>query len=152
RPEARRGLFKKIEDIFLRQAQQSTPPVCFGALLCALLLLGHCAPEVIEQTLAMLAPLLLASLLGAQVYRPFARIAVYTLILQSMGGVKKTLDLGDTVTLFALRDVALGESQVIENAVSVGPLLKDVIVLEKVVVTEGCVRDHQRLHGGGIFF
>ena len=50
------------------------------------------------------------------------------------------------VALLAARDVALGEVEVVEDALRVGPLAEQVVVLEEVVVAERGVRDHQRLH------
>src|SRR3546814_2321362 len=55
------------------------------------------------------------------------------------------------VTLLAVHDIALGEFQIIQNAVGVGPLLEQIIVLEEVVMPIGGVGDHQRLHHGGVF-
>ena len=54
------------------------------------------------------------------------------------------------VPLLAAHDVALGELQVVENAVRVGPLAEQVIVLEEVVMAERRVGDDQRLHRGRV--
>ena len=56
------------------------------------------------------------------------------------------------VSLLALRHVALGEAQVVDNVVGLRPHLELVIVLEEVVVPVGGMRDHERLHRHGIFF
>ena len=54
------------------------------------------------------------------------------------------------MTLLAMGDVLLGEFEIVENAVGIGPLLEQIIVLEEMIVAEGGVRDHQRLHGRGV--
>ena len=69
-----------------------------------------------------------------------------------MRSIERLLDRLPTMTFLALRHVVLGEIQIIENSVGIRPLLEQIIVLEEMVVTEGRVRDHQRLHGRGIFF
>ena len=73
--------------------------------------------------------------------------------------IRVLVDDGDGVDLVAgllhvgeVFHVVLGEIQIIENSVGIRPLLEQIIVLEEMVVTEGRVRDHQRLHGRGIFF
>ena len=71
---------------------------------------------------------------------------------QRMRGVERHFDREPPVALLAASDIAFGEIEIIEDAVGVGPLTEQVIVLEEMVVAEGGVRDHQRLHGRGIFF
>jgi hypothetical protein len=56
------------------------------------------------------------------------------------------------VAFLALGDVTLGELQVVEDALGVGPLSEQIVVLEEVVVAESGVRHHQGLHGHGAFF
>lgn len=63
-----------------------------------------------------------------------------------MRGIQRALDLDAAVTLLALHDVVLGEIQIVQNAVGIGPLLEQIVVLEEVVVAEGSMRNHQRLH------
>ncbi|MGY4497449.1 hypothetical protein ACVWYH_001376 [Bradyrhizobium sp. GM24.11] len=63
-----------------------------------------------------------------------------------MRSVQRALDLDAAVALLALHDVVLGEIQIVQDAFRIGPLLEQIIVLEEVVVAEGGVRDHQRLH------
>ena len=70
---------------------------------------------------------------------------------QSVSGVQQALDLGRAVLFLALHDVVAGKFQIIQNSVGVGPLLEHVIVFEKVIMPERRVRDHQRLHRGGVF-
>ena len=67
-----------------------------------------------------------------------------------MRGVQQAFDLRLAVALLAMGDIAAGEFQVVEDAVGIGPLLEDVVVLEEVVVAECRVRDHQRLHRGRV--
>jgi hypothetical protein len=71
---------------------------------------------------------------------------------QGMRGIESHLNREPAMALLATGDIALGEIQIIEDAVGVGPLPEQVVVLEEVVVAEGGVRDHQRLHGRGVFF
>ncbi|MEY9665001.1 hypothetical protein ABIE80_003709 [Bradyrhizobium diazoefficiens] len=85
-------------------------------------------------------------LLGAQVELLLARVAVDAVRHQRVRGIERTLDLGAAVALLALHDVVLGEIEIVQNAVGVGPLLEQIVVLEEVIVAEGGVRDHQRLH------
>ena len=49
-------------------------------------------------------------------------------------------------------DEVAGEGEIVENAAGVGPLLEQVIVLEKMVMAERGMRDHQRLHRHGVLF
>ena len=69
---------------------------------------------------------------------------------QRMRGIEQTLHLRLAVVFLAMRDVAAGEFQVVEDAVGIRPLLEDVVVLEEVVVAERGVGDHQRLHRGRV--
>ena len=107
---------------------------------------GHRAPQVVEHLLVVLAPLALALLLHAQVGRAAARVAVHGVAHQRVRGVQQALDRRLAVAFLAALDEALGEFQVVEDAVGVGPLLEQIVVLEEVVVAERGVRDHQRLH------
>src|SRR5690606_5679473 len=91
----------------------------------------HRSPEVVEQRLAMGAPLLLAPFFRAQVHRALAGIAVDAVALQRMGGVDQTLDIFKSVALLALGDVAFCEGEIVGDARSVGPLLEDIVVLEE---------------------
>ena len=64
-----------------------------------------------------------------------------------MRRIENRLYLGASVAILAGRDIPLGKGEIIENAFGVGPLPEQVVVLEEVIVTEGGVRDDQRLHG-----
>ena len=110
----------------------------------------HGAPQVVEHALLVRAALALALLLRAQVELLAAGIAVDAVRHQRVRGVERALDRDVTVALLALGDVALGEVQIVEDAVGVGPLLEQVVVLEEVVVAERRMRDHQRLHRRGV--
>ena len=92
-----------------------------------------------------------ALFLGAQVELLLAGIPVDAVRHQRMRGIERLLDREPAIALLALRHIALGEVQIVENAVGVGPLPEQIIVLEEMVVAERGVRDHQRLHGRGIF-
>ena len=113
-------------------------------------LAGHGAPQIVEHLLVVHAPLLRALLLGAQIGGAPARIAVHAVAHQRVRGIEQALDLRLAVALLALGDVVAGEFQVVEDAVGIGPLLEDVVVLEEVVVAECSVGDHQRLHRGRV--
>ena len=63
-----------------------------------------------------------------------------------MSGIQQAFHRRLAVALLAMRDVAAGELQIVEDAVGVGPLLEYIVVLEKVVVAECSVGDDQRLH------
>src|SRR5438067_12600796 len=69
-----------------------------------------------------------------------------------MGGVEYSLDRLCAMPFFALLHIISGEAQVVENAISVGPLPKQIVVLEKMVMTERGMRNDQGLHCHGIFF
>src|SRR5260370_25992108 len=68
-----------------------------------------------------------------------------------MRGIQRLLDFQPTMTLLALRHIALGEIEIIENSISVRPLLEQIVVLEEMVVAERRVSNYQCLHGRGVF-
>ena len=80
-----------------------------------------------------------------------ARVAVDPVIHEGVGGIQYVLDIGDAVRVLAAGDKVSREGKIVQDPVRVGPLTEQVIVLEKVIVTEGRVRDHQRLHRHGVF-
>src|SRR3546814_6187508 len=80
-----------------------------------------------------------------------ARIAVDALVHQRMGGVQHPFDRQLAVAFLALGDVALGEFQIVENALRVGPLLEDIIILEEMIMSEGGMGDDQGLHRRAVF-
>src|ERR1700743_3492378 len=94
----------------------------------------------------MFAPLAFAPLLAPEVELPLAGIAVDAMRHQRMCGVERALDMGLAVALLALGDIALGEVEIFENALGVGPLFEEVVVLEKMIMAEGGVGDDERLH------
>ncbi len=79
-------------------------------------------------------------------------IAEHALVHQRMRGIEDGLDLVAAVALLAGGDVALGEGEIVENALGIGPLLEQIIVLEEVVVAEGGMRHDERLHRHGVLF
>ena len=111
----------------------------------------HRAPQVVEHALRVGAALALALLLLAQVELLAAGVAVHAVRHERVRRIERALDRDVAVALLALRDVALGEVQVVEDALGIGPQLEQVVVLEEMIVTERGVRDHQRLHGRGVF-
>src|ERR1700738_787100 len=92
------------------------------------------------------APLLCEVRLGAM------GIAVDAVVLQRVGGIEHPLDRLGPVSFLAFLDVIASKTQVIEDAVGVGPLSKQVIVLKKMIMAESGMRYYQRLHRHGIFF
>ena len=151
RLQARRGLFQEVQQIFLRQSEQRAaaldvqhgiglgPPGRDGP------------PQVVERAFLVQAAFAGALLLVAQIELFLARIAIDPVRHQRMRGIERMLDRKAPVTLLALRHIAFCELEIVENAVGVGPLLEQIIVLEEMVVAEGGVRDHQRLHRRGVF-
>ena len=77
-------------------------------------------------------------------------VAVDAVVLQRMRGVEHPLDRLQPVLFLALGDVVAGKAQIVEDAVGIGPLPEQVIVLEEVIVAERGMRDDQRLHGHGV--
>ena len=73
------------------------------------------------------------------------------MVLQRVAGIEDILHLVDAVTLLALGDVALGEHQVVDDRLGIGPGAEQVVALEKRVVAEAGVGDDQRLHHHRIF-
>ena len=151
RQQARRGLFKEVKDVLLRQLQQGPPPLFGGRVLPRGFLARHSAPQVVEHLLVVQAPLAFALFLRPQVGGAAAGIAVHGMAHERMRGVEQAFDLRLPVAFLALHDEAAGEFQVVQDAVGIGPLLEQVVVLEKMVMPEGGVRNHQRLHRGGVF-
>src|SRR5262249_19623147 len=144
--QARRGLLEKVQDVFLRQSEQRAPAL-HAQLGGALARSGRDgAPQVVEHALLVAAALALALLLLAQIELLLAGIAVDAVCHQRVRRVERALDGDLAVALLALADVALGEVQVVENALGIGPQLVQVVVLEEMVVTERGMGDHERLH------
>src|SRR5262245_46758257 len=144
--QARRGLLEKVQDVLLRQSEQRAPAL-HAQLGGALARSGRDgAPQVVEHALLVAAALTLALLLLAQIELLLAGIAVDAVRHQRVRRIERALDGGLAVAFLALADVALGEIEVVENALGVGPQLEQVVVLEEVVVTEGGMGDHERLH------
>ena len=69
-----------------------------------------------------------------------------------MGGVEHGFHRGDAVLLLAAGDVPLGEIEIAQDRVGVGPLPEQIVVLEEMVVPEGRMRRHQGLQGHGVLF
>src|SRR5437667_8582476 len=145
RPESRRRLLQKIEEVLLRQAQERPPAIVRRVSVGAPARARHGAPEVVEQALAVLAPLLLAALLRTQVRFAHAGISVNPVAHQRVGRIEHALHLAHAVVVLAFGNVALGEGEIIQDPVRVGPLPEDVVVLEEMVVAEGRVGEHGRL-------
>src|SRR5258707_355752 len=97
------------------------------------------------------APLLGALLFCAKVELLLARISIDPMRHQGVSRVKRALDFLPAVTFLALRHVAFREVEIVENSLSIRPLLEEIVVLEEMVVTEGRVGDHQCLHRCRVF-
>ncbi|MHC2468614.1 hypothetical protein ACVIHD_007626 [Bradyrhizobium embrapense] len=148
--QARRGLLEEIEDVLLRQAEQRAAPLGRERRLALGPGVRHRPPQIVEHGLLVLPALAGALLLGTQVERLLAGIAVDAMRHQRMRGIQRPLHRLAAVAVLAGRDVALGEFEIIEDAVRIGPLLEQIVVLEEVIVPERRVRDHQRLHRRGV--
>ncbi len=79
-----------------------------------------------------------------------AQVAADALVHQRVGRIEHDLHGLLAIALLALGDVGLGETQIVDDVVGLGPELELVVVLEEVVVAVGRVRHHQRLHGHGV--
>ena len=145
-PQARGHLLQEVEDVFLRQLQERLAPLQRRIALGRAGLGRQRAPEVVVDLLAVLLALALPALLACQIRALLAGIAVDALAHQRVGGVEHVLDRLMPVALFAAGDVALGEVEIVEDALRIGPLPEQIVVLEEVVMAEGGVGDHQRLH------
>lgn len=99
---------RKIEDVLLRQAEQGATLVA-GQLLRAMRAAGDGAPQIVIDALALLLAILLALFFHMEVEGTLARIAVYALRHQRMGGVEQALHLRMAVALLAIGDIGLGE-------------------------------------------
>jgi hypothetical protein len=71
---------------------------------------------------------------------------------QGMRRVEDAFDRDLAVTLLASGDVVLGELEIRQDAFRIRPDPEQVVVLEEVVVAEGGMGDHQRLHGRRVLF
>ena len=80
-----------------------------------------------------------------------AGIPADALAHQRVRGIQHLFDRLDAMPLLGARDIVLGKRQIVEDRVGLGPLPEQVVVLEEVVVAERGMRDHQRLHGHGVF-
>jgi len=74
------------------------------------------------------------------------------MIHQGMGGVEHPLDGVEAVAFLAPGNVTLGKVEIVENALCVGPLLEQIIILKEMVVAKPGMGEDQRLHGHGVFF
>src|SRR5207247_9546523 len=126
--QARRRLLEKVQQIFLGQSKQLAPS--FRAQrFCALdLPCRNGSPQVVEYTLLVLAALSSALFFRAKIEILLAWITFDSMRHQGMRSIECLLDRLPAVTLLALRHIALGEIQIIENSVSIRPLLEEIVV------------------------
>ena len=151
--QARRRLLEKIQQVFLRQAEQlrggARRPASRSLFTGPAGTVRHKSLKALSSCGAAPArPLFL----GAKIELLLAGIAVDAVRHQRVRGIERVLDRQPAVALLAMRHVALGEFEIVEDAVGIGPLLEQIVVLEEMVVAERGMRDHQRLHRRGIFF
>ena len=122
--QARRRLFEEIQYVFLRQPEQLAAP--FGIQqFCALdRPRRNGSPQVVECALLVQAALSGALFFRAKIELLLAGIAIDPVRHQGMRGIERLLDRELAVALLALRHVALGKIEIVENSLGVGPLLK----------------------------
>ena len=149
--QARRRLFEEIQDIFLRQSEQAAAPLGVQHSRALDRPGRHGPPQIVECALLVQAALSGALFFGAQIELLLAGIAIDPVRHQRVRGVERLLDREPAMPLLALRHIALGKIEIVENAFGVRPLLEQIVVLEEMVVAERRVGDHQRLHGRGVF-
>src|SRR6202020_2184210 len=82
----------------------------------------HGTPQIVEHALLVLATLARAFFFGAKIEILLARITVDAMRHQGMRGIERDLDREPAIALLALGDIALGEIQIVEDTVGVGPL------------------------------
>jgi hypothetical protein len=149
--EAGRELLDEIQQVLFRQAELAPRQLHLGRdRAFGLRLLGKGSPQIVVGRPLVLQALLGPLLLGREARPGTPAIAVDRIVHQRVRRVDHPLHRGDAVLLLAARDIGLGEIEVVENAVRVGPFLEQVVVLEEMIVAEGGVRHDQRLHGHGV--
>ena len=103
RLQARRGLLQKVQEVFLRQLEQSAQMLLVGLLAVAALLARKRLPQVVIGLLLVEMPLPFASLLRAKVGALLARIAMDAVGHQRMRRIEQALDRRLPVALLASR-------------------------------------------------
>jgi hypothetical protein len=144
--QPRRGLFQEVQQVLLRKLQQRAAPRFLGLGGRGVAGPGDGAPQVVVDAFLVLAPLPLAAFLAGEVWHATARHPEDGLGGQRMGGVQHAFHRRLAVPVLGVQDVAAGELQVVEDAAGIRPFQEQVVVPEEVVVAEGGVRNHQRLH------
>ena len=142
-------LFDEVENVLLRFDREALVSL---ALIFLLTKFGNGPPEIVDLLLQMLFTILLSPAFFLCGNRIGALVAIHAVVHQRVAGIEQILDRVDTVALFALGDVLLGEHQVIDDRAGVGPGAEEVIAFEKAVMAVAGMGDHQRLHGDGVFF
>ena len=144
-----RVLLDEVEKVFLRLRRKLRfrlgHIVCGGQRMRTVL--GQCAPQVIDLRLQVFFAFVLARLLfgNRQLFGP--AIAVHTVVLQCVAGIEQQFHFLLAIAAFAFGHIALGEQQVVDDGVCVGPGAEQVVALEEGVVAVAGMRDRQRLHG-----
>ena len=149
--QARRRLLEKIQQVFLRQTEHLAAALDIQYRVALHRAGRNGAPQIVEGALLVGAAPARPLFLGAKIETLLAGIAIDAVRHQGVRGIERVLDRQPAMAFLAMRHVALGEFEIIENAVGVGPLLEQIVVLEEMIVAEGGMRDHERLHRRGIF-
>ena len=68
-----------------------------------------------------------------------------------MAGVNNQLDRIDAIALFTVSDIIFCKHHIVDDGIGIGPGTKQIIALEKRIMTVSCMRNHQCLHGQRIF-
>ncbi len=140
------GIFlDEIENVLLR----------FGRVASVLhpssfMLLGQGTPQLVDLSLQIIFPRLLTPFLLCHRDLLGTLVAIHPEVHQGMAGVEQLLHRFDTMLLFTLGDVVLGEQQVVDDGGGIGPRLEQIVVLEEGVVAVAGVGHHQCLHRHGV--
>ena len=149
--QARRRLLEKIQQVFLRQAEHLATALDVQYRAALHFAARNGTPQIVECALLVCTAPARPLFLGAKIETLLAGIAIDAVRHQGVRGIQRVLDRQPAVAFLAMRHIAFGEFEIIENAVGVGPLLEQVVVLEEMVMAEGGMRDHERLHRRAVF-
>ena len=154
--QPRRPLFDQIQQILFGEAEFALdllqPRLRRVRILPVSPAAGYGAPQIVIGRLGMRPPLLGPAPLLGKVRLGAMGVAVDAVILQRMRGVENALDRLGPVPFLAFGDIIAGKAQIVEDAVGIGPLPEQIVVLEEMVMAERGMRHDQRLHRHGILF
>ena len=138
----RRAFLDKIKQVLFRQPELALDLEKTGLVAGIVLILvrtRHGAPQIVVRRLEMSPPLLRPAALLGEIWLGAVGVAIDTMILQRMRGVQHALHRFRPVPFLAFLHVVACEAQIIEDAVGVRPLPKQIIVLEEVIMAERSV-------------